>query len=284
VDGGDELVTPLNVLIGGQASPLDGQTEGRGGGKLPDTTDTPTAEPPGKALPAGVWSTEPTTEQALAVADFTAALGHFWSEWHKNLADEQARIETLAQAKATAQTDPLLALVSDLADPVKLRGLVAQAGRALAKGGAQEILVAWNPLSEGFTPAQMAAWIAKTATNDTTYLLTAITDRLRQIVGTDQFAAFMAHPDAAAYIIERVRDAWIHEFINFGRHDAARASGLTSKTWHTTSTDPRPSHQALNGSIEALDNLFATGQMYPGDWAGGPEEVAGCRCMVTYTR
>lgn len=34
IEGGDELVTPLNVLIGGQASPQDGETAGAGGGEL----------------------------------------------------------------------------------------------------------------------------------------------------------------------------------------------------------------------------------------------------------
>lgn len=34
VEGGDELITPLNVLTGGQTSPQDGVTEGRGGGTL----------------------------------------------------------------------------------------------------------------------------------------------------------------------------------------------------------------------------------------------------------
>lgn len=34
IDGGDELVTPLNVLIGGQASPQDGETADGGGGEL----------------------------------------------------------------------------------------------------------------------------------------------------------------------------------------------------------------------------------------------------------
>lgn len=34
VDGGDDLVTPLNVLLGGQTSPQDGQTGGRGGGSV----------------------------------------------------------------------------------------------------------------------------------------------------------------------------------------------------------------------------------------------------------
>ena len=39
VEGGDELVTPLNVLLGGQASPQDGVTAGGGGGALPKTSE-----------------------------------------------------------------------------------------------------------------------------------------------------------------------------------------------------------------------------------------------------
>lgn len=39
VEGGDDLVTPLNVLIGGQASPQDGVTAGGGGGVLPKTAE-----------------------------------------------------------------------------------------------------------------------------------------------------------------------------------------------------------------------------------------------------
>ncbi|MFF2631966.1 phage portal protein [Microbacterium sp. NPDC058021] len=36
IEGGDDLVVPLNVLVGGQASPRDGVTAGGGGGQLPD--------------------------------------------------------------------------------------------------------------------------------------------------------------------------------------------------------------------------------------------------------
>lgn len=39
LDEGEGLVTPLNVLIGGQTSPNDGQTESRGDAQLPDDTN-----------------------------------------------------------------------------------------------------------------------------------------------------------------------------------------------------------------------------------------------------
>ncbi len=38
IEGGDQLVTPLNVLIGGQSSPQDGRTSG-GGGVVPKTAE-----------------------------------------------------------------------------------------------------------------------------------------------------------------------------------------------------------------------------------------------------
>lgn len=54
VEGGDELVTPLNVLEGGQASPQDGETAGRGGGG--STTES-----------------EASSGGALSASDFVAA-------------------------------------------------------------------------------------------------------------------------------------------------------------------------------------------------------------------
>lgn len=51
--GGDaaSLVTPLNVLIGGQSSPRDGVTEGRGGGSLPDLPAEPEQQTVGGFTP-----------------------------------------------------------------------------------------------------------------------------------------------------------------------------------------------------------------------------------------
>lgn len=44
IDGGDDLVTPLNVLIGGQASPQDGETAGGGGAPLGTPSGVRTAD------------------------------------------------------------------------------------------------------------------------------------------------------------------------------------------------------------------------------------------------
>lgn len=44
IEGGDDLVTPLNVLVGGQASPQDGETAGGGGGSLPESSGVRSAD------------------------------------------------------------------------------------------------------------------------------------------------------------------------------------------------------------------------------------------------
>ena len=52
------------------------------------------------------------------------------------------------------------------------------------------------------------------------------------------------------------------------------------KTWIVVSDNPRPSHAAIDGETVPLFDLFSIGMLYPGDPAGGPDEVAGCTCLL----
>lgn len=69
---------------------------------------------------------------------------------------------------------------------------------------------------------------------------------------------------------------------NFGGHEAAQAGGLRSKTWHVNNSNPRPSHAAMNGMTIDIRGTFPTGQRWPGDPAGGADEVANCDCSVEF--
>jgi len=71
---------------------------------------------------------------------------------------------------------------------------------------------------------------------------------------------------------------------NFGTMNAARQGGLKTKTWHVNSTNPRPSHARMGGATVGIRELFSNGMMWPGDPAGGADEVAGCTCSVTFGR
>lgn len=71
----------------------------------------------------------------------------------------------------------------------------------------------------------------------------------------------------------------------FAAHHAAEHAGDgVVKTWETTSKKPRASHKAMNGEETPVGELFSNGMKYPGDWAGGFDEVANCRCTVSYSK
>ena len=55
-----------------------------------------------------------------------------------------------------------------------------------------------------------------------------------------------------------------------------------TKTWDVTSSNPRPSHAAMNGETVPYVERFSNGAMWPGDTdALDAEEVANCQCTVT---
>lgn len=53
-----------------------------------------------------------------------------------------------------------------------------------------------------------------------------------------------------------------------------------TKTWHTTSTRPRPSHARVNGQTVPFRSRFSNGLRWPGDSRASADQRAGCRCEM----
>jgi hypothetical protein len=54
-----------------------------------------------------------------------------------------------------------------------------------------------------------------------------------------------------------------------------------TKTWVVTSSNPRPSHDAIDGETVGMDEVFGNGLAYPGDQStGDPGETANCSCVM----
>jgi HK97 family phage portal protein len=70
---------------------------------------------------------------------------------------------------------------------------------------------------------------------------------------------------------------------SFGFHEGARAGGLRSKVWHVNSSNPRESHAAINGETVGIRENFSNGMRWPGDPAGGADECANCQCSVEFS-
>lgn len=76
----------------------------------------------------------------------------------------------------------------------------------------------------------------------------------------------------------------VHAAANFGSYNAARQGGLRRKTWRVTSSNPRAAHADLDGVSVDIGALFPNGMRWPGDPAGGADNNAGCQCVVTFGR
>jgi hypothetical protein len=76
--------------------------------------------------------------------------------------------------------------------------------------------------------------------------------------------------------------ALVTTFSAFASVEAGKqlAPGVATKTWVVSSTNPRSSHSAMNGQTVGIDEKFSNGMTWPGDPAGGVDEVAGCQCVI----
>lgn len=105
--------------------------------------------------------------------------------------------------------------------------------------------------------------------NDETDAALAASDDL---AGT--FDAFVSRFDRIAGDRTTFASSW-------GSEEAVSQSGGQSrKVWAVTSGNPRPSHAEMDGEEAAVGEPFSNGMLYPGDPAGGPDETAGCTCLL----
>ena len=84
---------------------------------------------------------------------------------------------------------------------------------------------------------------------------------------------------------QEIAGSHVNAIANFGSHDGARQSGLTTKTWqHNGSKDPRSEHIAMDGETVGIEERFSNGARWPGDPILGAEQNAHCRCSVVFGR
>lgn len=271
LDGGDDLITPMNVLVGGMASPTD---------TAPDPSQA--------ALPKGrgrlvLMKAAPERPEGLGDFDeerdqFVAAL----ERWTKRQAD---RLLSRAGAKADGVPD-LLAWWDEGSEDrlAELSSLLSEHGYRIAQLAAWGVLADFNPEAAGWDPEVMLPWLLAAAESHAEAHETAGRNAVAAV--DDDGEGWQENLRHAAELwgvaaADRARTAST-EARGFGSHDAAGASGLRKKIWRTGGTNPRPSHRAQDGESVSLDDVFSNGLRWPGDGAGETKEVANCKCRLDY--
>lgn len=243
IAGGDDLVTPLNVLVGGQASPTD-------------------SAPPGKAGGPAVKARAPETHEAKysevlrqhfeAQRAGLAARPSSWpASWDARLAADLARLH--AQTAETAGQSAISRAGGDPDEYDRDRTIAYLSKRA--KGDAQRI--------NGFNKQRVIEALADVSDEETDE-------------GAINHVFDVADKDAASLGRDMVTalSAW-------GVIEGGRQTGAGSKTWRVTSSNPRDSHAALDGETVPLDDNFSNGLKWPGDGSSGDaDELAGCTCEL----
>lgn len=262
IEGGDELVVPLNVLQGAQAvAELDGSSEPA---EEPAKPQKAAAAPETKSQGARIKSA-PSDEDAQTASDVFAAF----------LKRQQRSVTAKIGAGADEWWDSErwdAELASDLMDAVRPMG--DRKGRETCEAIGTEYQA---ELTAGWLMACSEAR-AKAFNKRTRRLVSEQVDADEGTV-SDAFAkAAEQSGKAGASIACAVAAFAVNEAVN---RSANRLAGRRiEKTWVTTSANPRGSHAAMNGETVAFDKPFSNGAMYPGDLVLDADESCGCMCQV----
>jgi len=339
--GGDAeaLVTPLNVLVGGQASPRDGVTAGGGasaaltGDDLKQRVDAAAAlirsgfDPAGALeavgldpithlglLPVTVQKplepTEPVDDSIVdAITDAPKARKSV--SLTRASASGPLKVKAAVREQDTAAAAQVLSRFFKRQRGVVLSRLGAKApewwdadrwddeladdlyalAMTVSKEIADETLDALGVEPDAYSPERTAEFlraVAKSragAINSTTR--DKITAALAGDVGDDAVtsSASGVFDEAESSRAEQGGTTLATTLAAFAVTEVGKQMGRpsTTKTWIVESSKPRASHASMNGETVGIEETFSNGMAWPGDPAGGADEVAGCMCGVELT-
>ena len=269
--GGDAalLVTPLNVLTGGQASPRD------------------SAPPPEGELAHQPQLKAHTKDRAEFDPTLPALREQHRTKWRAVLETYFARQEKVIASRVPSKSSaPTIDAVwtdgsrwdRELAQDLYQLDVLTATEWALYVAGELEIEI---------IPEQMYDWLSGHArftaagVNEVTRIAVESALNQEDFAGGVRGVFDMARSSwAPAYAVTEVTTA-----ATFGAMEGAKRSPYTSKVWQVNSGSPRASHAALAGETVAINERFSNGLLWPGDPTGGnADERAGCQCSVGFRR
>jgi HK97 family phage portal protein len=267
IEGGDELVTPLNVLIGGQASPQDSVSDDRVLG-LSSSNEIQNKSALGRDSYIGIRNE--------AAKELNAVFKSNLNRQRRSVISKLgAQKSLIAEVKADARrvydrTRFDKELAADLL-PVMRK----TAKKSAATVGDWDIENGENYLA---AVAENAAKRVNLATQE------RIANRLSDLEDEEDIL------DAMDELFDEMTDGKVisagysiaASVANFARVESAGSNGRRTKTWIVTSGNPRSTHASLDGETVALSEDFSIGAPWPGHPSLDAEETANCQCICDF--
>lgn len=289
IEGGDELIVPMNVTEGGLASPHDTDPTkgvlplGKGG---PDRPSKAAGTVGPKAAEGVIVLKSRGEPDSGADEEMTSILAHF--------AERQSRRVLADMAKGwkddDGDGDPAWwnrerwdrELADDLT-PAFQRWVTARALAALSDLGLpSSFFDAARTISFIRTMAEVRA---RAFNESTLEQLRNVDEATEGSKGSTPEGVFeMAQTTRA----DRAGTSFATSASAFGTTEAARQAYPRDtdevkrwKVWHhVASGQPRSEHVRMDGERVGLDERFSNGSMWPGDSVLGPKETCNCHCQV----
>lgn len=270
LEGGDELIVPLNVIEGGQASPQD--TQG-------DAYDYPGEDNQAKKL-------TPCTCKACKEAEEIRIKG-------KSDKEDDEKVEAVLTSFFDRQARSVIPKIGadsddfwdakrwnkELADDLEpvLISIAEKHGKSAADQLGAEYI---TEKTEKYLTVASEARAKKINEGTLSKLMEDLEedepDPAHVYEVRSNTAGTLAKSAAGAIASFAIQEA-AHQAISEG---APRVIGkIVEKEW-ITGPNARPSHEAMNGERVPIDADFSNGQHWPGEDIGDPDESCGCNCTT----
>lgn len=255
LDGGDDLVVPLNVTKGGQASPQDG-------GDVPPAVEEPKNR--------SVFVKARASEDDEDVRAFEKELTAFF------LRQKQVVLSNYGAKAGDTQFD------ADRWNR-ELARLLAALGLAVSQKVGLRVVKSLN--LAGYDAGRTEEWMTAHASgvasgvNATTAAAVASVIASSEDAKADLTALFDNYAENRAPAIAKTE---VSAMSGFGSVEAVEQNGraeIAKKKW-VTGTNPRETHKALDGQTVGVNELFSNGARWPGDSRLPDEERSNCNCEI----
>lgn len=283
-----ELITPLNVLVGGLASPTDTAPKAaprviaHGTGCECPACKSMTAR--AKAAPRGRKAYQPPTEEEADA--YHAALVAFYERQRKSVLSAMGA-KSGTKADGTPAWWDSARWDRELADDL-MAAVLAGATRA-AKDALAQLGIDPSEYDVARTQNFLRAWAESRARGINAKTLEALlAAQSGEVDPANQGATPSGVFDLAmGYRATQQAQTIATQAASWGVMEAGRqcAPGGTTKTWiHHPSKSPRAGHERMNGETVGIRERFSNGADWPGDTKSlSAGDVANCHCEVELT-
>lgn len=210
-------------------------------------------------------------------------------EWDADVQAEQHAVYTTAfrqylQRQRDVLAEGQRASASELMDRSRwddeLTGMLRRLGE-------QTAVTAGRLVAAGWSAERLSRWLAAAARQSAESYNTAIVQQLDvALQQTSPSVPLRQLLDDVYQGLARQSDGWAQTQIttvgNAAQIEAAGTVGRRTKTWLTSSGDPRDEHVSLDGETVGLGETFSNGGRYPGDPALPAGERINCQCRLAF--